>query len=640
MPSLPSNRKPIFLWQALLILLPVATVTGIGLIAIRRDRVFVEEEARRGGEQLAAQCASAIARSLPLKLAAYDRFSQAWSEQQQLKARSLWHEPSDEPFAALSNSWRKATANLDPESGLPNDFACSFDGVLLWPPDYDDPPRIPQWLIRLNDQQRSAWQALLAAEFSGSSGTNLESKVDEFLNSEPPEEARLNADLITVHHESFKENNLQEFLGLQAFGARCSRARSESGLPLTTLIALEGLRAGRQPGAQYNLLAVDMNDSGGFVGQTLDWSFHEPSVLTPVIIGQLEQMVPSAAQSARLMPAIKAAWARWAAQQRFHQMARLIRSQGLLRNASPTNFWLQCDSGLWFCAATSGRIALRQTMADSSAVWTTNEAALLRTYPAGFIDQAAEQCVHELGPSIPDYAGVQFRIERELVGTVERAEQLSFQAVPIGVLGSDPHRNHRVGGSYFLEGTKAATKTSSRVLAETLASFESYPDAWSINMRAVLPEAVMLPGGTRSSVRFKLQLLLIDPDRLFMRQRQRSWFFGGVILASAFTACVGLAAAYRSFRRQLRLNELKSNFVSSVSHELRAPIASVRLMAESLDRGKIGDPRKQHEYFRFIVQECRRLSSLIENVLDFSRIEQGRKELEFEPTDIRALTDQ
>ena len=83
---------------------------------------------------------------------------------------------------------------------------------------------------------------------------------------------------------------------------------------------------------------------------------------------------------------------------------------------------------------------------------------------------------------------------------------------------------------------------------------------------------------------------------------------------------------------------MKSNFVSSVSHELRAPIASVRLMAESLERGKVAEPQKQNEYFRFIVQECRRLSSLIENVLDFSRIEQGRKQYEFEPTDLLALT--
>jgi signal transduction histidine kinase len=63
-------------------------------------------------------------------------------------------------------------------------------------------------------------------------------------------------------------------------------------------------------------------------------------------------------------------------------------------------------------------------------------------------------------------------------------------------------------------------------------------------------------------------------------------------------------------------------------------------MAESLERGKVADSSKQQEYFRFIGQECRRLSSLIENVLDFSRIDQGRKQYEFEPTDLVALTRQ
>src|SRR5262245_45378938 len=63
-------------------------------------------------------------------------------------------------------------------------------------------------------------------------------------------------------------------------------------------------------------------------------------------------------------------------------------------------------------------------------------------------------------------------------------------------------------------------------------------------------------------------------------------------------------------------------------------------MAESLERGKVAEPAKQNEYFRFITQECRRLSSLIENVLDFARIEQGRKQYDFEPTDLVALVQQ
>jgi signal transduction histidine kinase len=113
-----------------------------------------------------------------------------------------------------------------------------------------------------------------------------------------------------------------------------------------------------------------------------------------------------------------------------------------------------------------------------------------------------------------------------------------------------------------------------------------------------------------------------------------------LIAASTLAALAGLFSARRSFYRQMRLNDLKSNFVSSVSHELRAPIASVRLMAEGLEREKIKEPEKQKEYFRFIGQECRRLSALVENVLDFSRIEQGRKQYEFEPTDVIKLVEE
>jgi signal transduction histidine kinase len=130
---------------------------------------------------------------------------------------------------------------------------------------------------------------------------------------------------------------------------------------------------------------------------------------------------------------------------------------------------------------------------------------------------------------------------------------------------------------------------------------------------------------------------LTSPDKLYQRQGARTFWFGSLVAVSVAAALIGWLAAWRAFRQQRELSEMKSNFVSSVSHELRAPIASVRLMAENLAGDKIQEPRKQKEYFGFIVQECRRLSALIENVLDFSRIESGRKQYEFEPTDILAL---
>jgi signal transduction histidine kinase len=138
----------------------------------------------------------------------------------------------------------------------------------------------------------------------------------------------------------------------------------------------------------------------------------------------------------------------------------------------------------------------------------------------------------------------------------------------------------------------------------------------------------------------RVNIHLVSPEMLFARQRTRSYLFGLLIAVSAIAAIIGFISARRAFLRQQALSDMKSNFVSSVSHELRAPIASVRLLAESLERGKVAEPSKQNEYFRFIVQECRRLSSLIENVLDFARIEQGRKQYDFEPTDLNALVRQ
>lgn len=130
---------------------------------------------------------------------------------------------------------------------------------------------------------------------------------------------------------------------------------------------------------------------------------------------------------------------------------------------------------------------------------------------------------------------------------------------------------------------------------------------------------------------------LRDADAYFRSVARRQVLLA-CLIAGALAAGTGAAwALRRSLLRQLALNAQKSNFVSSVSHELRAPIASVRLLAESLERGTVREPARQHEYFRLIGQECRRLSALIENVLDFARIEQGRKQYDFEPTDLRAL---
>ncbi len=136
---------------------------------------------------------------------------------------------------------------------------------------------------------------------------------------------------------------------------------------------------------------------------------------------------------------------------------------------------------------------------------------------------------------------------------------------------------------------------------------------------------------------FTIDLELTAPDQLYAGFRLRVWMTIGLILAATLAALAGLAGTWRAFERQRRLGEMRSNFVAGVSHELRAPIAAMRLMTESLERGTIADGDRQREYVRVIGQECRRLSSLVENVLDFSRIDQGRRQYTFEAADLEAV---
>jgi signal transduction histidine kinase len=100
---------------------------------------------------------------------------------------------------------------------------------------------------------------------------------------------------------------------------------------------------------------------------------------------------------------------------------------------------------------------------------------------------------------------------------------------------------------------------------------------------------------------------------------------------------IGMFFTYRNVTRELALAKLKSDFVSNVSHELRTPLALIRLYAETLELGRIATPAKQHEYHEIIRKESERLSGLINNILDFSRIEAGRKEYSFRETDVADL---
>jgi signal transduction histidine kinase len=89
--------------------------------------------------------------------------------------------------------------------------------------------------------------------------------------------------------------------------------------------------------------------------------------------------------------------------------------------------------------------------------------------------------------------------------------------------------------------------------------------------------------------------------------------------------------AWRGTRREIRISEMRAQFVASVSHELKTPLTSIRMFAELLEM-RAADESTRTEYLNTIVNESERLTRLLNNVLDFSRIEHGQKNYSMEPT--------
>jgi signal transduction histidine kinase len=99
----------------------------------------------------------------------------------------------------------------------------------------------------------------------------------------------------------------------------------------------------------------------------------------------------------------------------------------------------------------------------------------------------------------------------------------------------------------------------------------------------------------------------------------------------------GLTLSYRSVEHQLEVAKLKSDFVSTVSHEFKSPITSIRQLAEMLQANRVPSEERRQRYYDVIVEQSERISLLIDNVLNFARMEEGKKVFRFEPTDIAPL---
>ncbi len=135
------------------------------------------------------------------------------------------------------------------------------------------------------------------------------------------------------------------------------------------------------------------------------------------------------------------------------------------------------------------------------------------------------------------------------------------------------------------------------------------------------------------------RIALYQPRDGFPRAgtRQQTLVFTASFGLLLLVIVAGLAATYRVVRRESEMARLKADFVANVSHDLKTPLSLIRMFAETLELGRVADETTRREYYGVITRESERLTRLIDNVLDFSRIEGGRQRYDIEPSALEPL---
>jgi signal transduction histidine kinase len=127
---------------------------------------------------------------------------------------------------------------------------------------------------------------------------------------------------------------------------------------------------------------------------------------------------------------------------------------------------------------------------------------------------------------------------------------------------------------------------------------------------------------------------LVNPAQFTQAAHTATLTLGLLIGVLVFAIGIGSWLIVTSLNSELKLARQKTDFVSNVSHELKTPLTSIRMFSELLAEGRVDDTAKQKSYLNIITAEAARLTRLINNVLDFSRMESGEKKYNFQLCDL------
>lgn len=599
-----SGAPPSFHRQLTLIVLPVVGLATAGMVALYRDQAAVEADARQRAAELAVELTTRLSRAVPQELSFIELAGNIWDGGGVIgPANVAWSiqpmtdpDPSMAPWGSLA--WVHARYPLPAQEFLPLQIHFLPGADLARPPAFPAVPVPPVWTRSLTGATAAEWERLRLLDGVATNPSVFTESLASLARQVPDPQfktfARFQEEFATLRLLSTTTpvtTQVRQLLALVT-NAVADRVLTASGVPLGVAAFAEARRWA--PSA-----ILDAEWFEALKGLVLT----QPSLFTPWLLDQAEHMTTdsSAAIARSVVAELRA---HWESDQRRRALATRLQQQVPLTPPPVTNLWLTQDPSRWFFVVqpTTSRTF---TSTNGHPVMITNQVVSARVASEELLGQVFHRAT-EAGP------------------VVDGREQRRPPVLPSGLklaFELEGHSLTNIPASWAADPNDRGIvlAVSDGEFQQEAESGEGRVDHWP------------------SRPRFTVRVLLSDPAALFAAQRRQQWLFGGLMLATAGVAGLGVWQASRAFHRQLALNEQKSNFVSGVSHELRAPLASMRLLAEGLASGRITEDEKRREYAGFLVQETRRLGSLVENVLDFARIEQGRKRYEFEPTDVSRL---
>lgn len=237
-----------------------------------------------------------------------------------------------------------------------------------------------------------------------------------------------------------------------------------------------------------------------------------------------------------------------------------------------------------------------------------------------------------------------FRLESSgyrKISSFSIVDSLGCQSLTLVFVSTDQNRHPLIVGLVL-----DAERFIREVLGQKMTEVASDNFLLSVNKKrseaSVYSVGTMSPGESRQT-----KELWLFPDYLVgirlkgetIDELVRDRFYRNLVLIGLLDVVLiaGAWFVYRTVKREVELAQLKSDFVSNVSHELKTPLSLIRMFGETLQMQRVPSEEKKHEYYDTIVQETERLTRLVNNILNFSRMEAGRKEYHFAEADLNTI---